>query len=122
VLPAAAPCLPLVPVEVGTAVPSSSGMEAPVDPGPPAAGFVVSLTKTDWRRLHRFGGCSRMPGVHYLRFELLGLGRPRVDQYDDFCRGCWPEAGPDEEFSDDELESETENEEEGLPLLGEDPA
>jgi len=89
-------------------------------PGPPTAGYVVSLSRTGWRRLHRIGGCSRHPGVHYLRFELLGLERPKPDDYDDFCRQCWKSGAP-EEPSDDE-DSETDQEEGDAPLLVEEPA
>jgi len=88
--------------------------------GPPTAGYVVSLSRTDWRRLHRFGGCPRLPGVHYLRFELLGLGRPAPDAYDDFCKQCWKVGAPDE--PSDEEDSETDQEEGEAPLLVEEPA
>ena len=88
--------------------------------GPPTAGYVVSLSRTNWRRLHRIGGCSRHPGVHYLRFELLGLERPQPDDYDDYCRQCWKSGAP-EEPSDDE-DSETDQEEGEAPLLVEEPA
>jgi len=62
---------------------------APASDGPPTSGFVVSISKSGWRRLHRIGGCTRMPGVHYLNFELLGDEKPGVEAYDDFCRQCW---------------------------------
>jgi len=88
--------------------------------GPPTAGYVVSLSRTNWRRLHRIGGCSRHPGVHYLRFELLGLERPQPDDYDDYCRQCWKSGAP-EEPSDDE-DSETDQEDGEAPLLVEEPA
>jgi len=52
-------------------------------------GYVISLGKKDWRRLHYLGGCSRVPGVHYLRFELLGEAQPPEDAYDDYCGQCW---------------------------------
>jgi len=84
-------------------------------PGLPASGFVVSLSRTDWRRLHRLGGCTRHPGVHYLRFELLGEERPRPEDYDDFCRQCWRTGGPEEDS--EEEESESEPEEGDAPLL-----
>ena len=99
--PAVAPDLPLV-LEGEPAEGAPSSSTGPIEEsGPPTAGFVVSLTKSNWRRLHRIGGCSRMPGIHYLRFELLGLDKPRVDMYDDFCRWCWPALGPDEVLTDD---------------------
>jgi len=56
-------------------------------------GYVVSLGKRGWRRLHYLGGCSRLPGVHYLRFELLGIERPPPDGYDDVCQQCWGPKG-----------------------------
>jgi len=84
-------------------------------PGLPASGFVVSLSRTGWRRLHRLGGCTRHPGVHYLRFELLGEERPRPEDYDDFCRQCWRSGGPEEDS--EEEESESEPEEGDAPLL-----
>jgi len=90
-----------------------------VEPGIPETGYVVSLSRTDWRRLHRLGGCSRHPGVHYLRFELLGAGRPQPEDYDDYCRQCWKAGGPEESSGGEE--SETENEVEDEPLLMEEP-
>jgi len=84
-------------------------------PGLPSSGFVVSLSRSDWRRLHRFGGCPRHPGVHYLRYELLGEERPRPDAYDDFCRQCWRTGGPEDDS--EEEESESEPEEGDAPLL-----
>ena len=52
-------------------------------------GFVVSISKLGWKRLHYLGGCSRVPGVHYLTYELLGEAPPAPDLYDDTCRQCW---------------------------------
>jgi len=43
--------------------------------------------------LHFLGGCSRLPGIHYLEFELLGEQQPREDQYDDTCKQCWGTRG-----------------------------
>jgi len=56
-------------------------------------GYVVSLGKRDWRRLHYLGGCSRMPGIHYLRYEFLGQERPEPDRYDEVCKQCWGAKG-----------------------------
>ena len=56
-------------------------------------GFVVSISKLGWRRLHYLGGCSRVPGVHYLSFDLLGEAAPTPDLYDDTCRQCWGPKG-----------------------------
>jgi len=116
--PAASPTPPCLPAEAALVAPPLPVEDA--SQGPPTAGYVVSLSRTDWRRLHRIGGCTRHPGVHYLRFELLGLERPAPDAYDDFCRQCWKTGAP-EEPSDDE-DSETDQEEDEVPLLVEDPA
>jgi len=116
--PAASPTPPCLPAGSAPADPQLPIEDA--SQGPPTAGYVVSLSRTDWRRLHRIGGCSRHPGVHYLKFELLGLERPAPDAYDDFCRQCWKTGAP-EEPSDDE-DSETDQEEDEAPLLVEDPA
>ena len=86
---------------------------------PPASGYVVSLPRSDWRRLHRLGGCARHPGVHYLRYELLGDERPKPEEYDDFCRQCWKSGGPDEGTDDED--SETDQEDEEAPLLVDEP-
>jgi len=107
------------------AEPASSQAAAPVLPvapspeDPPVSGFVVSLSKSDWRRLHRIGGCARHPGVHYLRFEWLGDAKPAPEAYDDFCRQCWRTGGPDEGSDNDESDTEIEDIEK--PLLVEDP-
>ena len=79
----------------------------------PEVGFVVSIAKSGWRRLHRLGGCARHPGVHYLNYELLGLDRPDVGMYADFCRQCWrgsdPQEPSDEEDSDSEEDDDEDN-------------
>ena len=62
--------------------------------------------------MHRLGGCARMPGVHYLEFELLGLARPEIDRYDDFCRQCWRgDADPQDDSGDADSDSEEDEEE-----------
>jgi len=115
--PVAPPTPPLVSEENEDPAPQLPVSEA--SEGPPTSGYVVSLSRTDWRKLHRFGGCPRMPGVHYLRFELLGDARPGPEAYDDFCRQCWKLGGPDEDT--DAEESETEPEEDEAPILVDDP-
>ncbi len=63
-------------------------------------GYVVSLsTKTGFRRLHFAGACHRVPGVHYAAFEWLGAVLPTLDQYDDYCAKCWPQAPPERSAS-----------------------
>jgi len=88
-------------------------------PGPPASGYVVSLSRSNWRKLHRIGGCTRHPGVHYLRFELLGDAHPSPEDYDDYCRQCWRTGSPEEDGDTEESETEVEADEE--PLFVEDP-
>jgi len=84
------------------------------DEGIPADGYVVSISKKKWRRLHRIGGCTRHPGVHYLEYELLGRARPTIDMYDDYCRQCWREGStPDEDT--DEVETDSGDEESDAP-------
>ena len=83
------------------------------DPGVdriPDVGFVVSIAKSGWRRLHRLGGCARHPGVHYLNFEMLGLDRPDVGAYDDFCRQCWRGTDPQEPSDEEDSDSEEDDE------------
>jgi len=110
---AASPTPPAVPVPEAEGPPQLPVSES--SGGPPASGYVVSLSKSDWRRLHRIGGCARHPGVHYLRYELLGDAKPAPESYDDFCRQCWRAGGPEEES--DDAESETEPDEDEAPLL-----
>jgi len=112
---AAPPTPPVVPGEVVREPPPLPLADAGA--GPPESGYVVSISKSDWRRLHRLGGCSRHPGIHYLQYELLGAGKPRPEDYDDYCRQCWKAGGPEESSGDEE--SETEQEEEDVPLLAE---
>jgi len=115
---APAPPTPPYPLPSGASAVPPLPVEEPAA-GPPSAGYVVSLSRTNWRRLHRIGGCSRHPGVHYLRFELLGLERPQPDDYDDYCRQCWKTGAPEE--PSDEEDSETDQDEGDAPLLVEEP-
>ncbi len=60
-------------------------------------GYVVSITaKTRFRRLHYLGACCRVPGIHYIDYELYGNTKPAVQDYDDHCRQCWPPQGSTE--------------------------
>ena len=78
------------------------------------SGYVVSLSRSDWRRVHRIGGCTRRPGVHYLRFELVGDDKPKPEDYDDFCRQCWKSGGPDEDTDEEESETEPADDDETI--------
>ncbi len=54
-------------------------------------GYVVSITaKTRFRRLHFLGACCRIPGIHYMDYELYGSTKPGEYDYHDHCRQCWP--------------------------------
>jgi len=104
------------PLEVpGGLVPPVLPEEFPEEEKIPELGFVVSVAKSGWRRLHRLGGCARHPGVHYLNFELLGLDRPDVSQYDDFCRQCWRGSDPQEPSDEEDSDSEEDDEEDCAP-------
>jgi len=110
---AAPPTPPVQPADVQEARPVLP--VAATQDGPPTSGYVVSISRSDWRRLHRIGGCSRHPGVHYLSFELLGNDRPAPEAYDDYCRQCWRVGGPEDDTDEDESETDAEDLE--VPLL-----
>ncbi len=59
----------------------------------PAAerGYVISLGKTGFRRLHYAGACHRVPGIHYTSYEWLGVQLPPPTAYDAHCAKCWPD-------------------------------
>jgi len=101
----------------------SEGLVLPVVPAAapeaeriPELGFVVSIAKSGWRRLHRLGGCARHPGVHYLNYEVLGLDRPDVSMYDDFCRQCWRGSDPQEPSDAEDSDSEEDDDEDGAQV------
>ena len=65
------------------------------DPEPePNEGYVVSISPAGFRRLHYLGACYRVPGLHYLQFEILGPDLPDVAAYHDFCHQCWGAGSP----------------------------
>jgi len=76
-------------------------------------GFVTSVSRQGWRRLHYLGGCSRIPGIHYLNFNFLGEAVPGIEDYDDVCKQCWgpkgagPKLQPEEEGVEDLSSPET---------------
>jgi len=69
-------------------------------------GYVVSIGKKGWRRLHFLGGCSRHPGIHYLEYEFLGETQPKEDEYDDTCKQCWGKRGKAPPLQADALDEE----------------
>ena len=77
-------------------------------------GFVISVSKRwSFRRLHRFQGCNRVPGVHYHVFEGPFDDIPPVADYDDVCKDCWsgkPKPGGDIEEAVESGSSSTEAE------------
>jgi len=86
-------------------------LEDHADLSAPEEGFVCSVSKAGWRRLHRLGGCARLPGIHYLEYDFLGVERPTLDQYDDYCKQCWRgDADPQDGSEDAESNSEEEEE------------
>ena len=62
-----------------------------VDVPPLLAGtYVVSVLRNGrFKRLHRFGECSLVPGVDYRSFEVLGSEEPGATAYPARCRNCF---------------------------------
>ena len=75
--------------------------------------------------MHR---CFRVPGIHYMNFELLGLDTPSELDYDDYCRDCWgakgDRPGASGEASDRSLETDSsdEDDEDAAPEVRDTPA
>ena len=60
--------------------------------------LVVSLSKAgDAMTLHRLGGCWRIPGIHYRRFEAVAEGELDKSVYNTLCKDCWPKKSVVEE-------------------------
>ena len=54
-------------------------------------GFVISITRGGrMRRAHFLGGCFRIPGIHYKRFESLGQRAPEPHEVTHRCLDCFP--------------------------------
>ena len=54
-------------------------------------GFVVSITRgVRCRRLHFAGGCWRIPGEHYGKFDDFGQVVPPESAYGHRCKDCFP--------------------------------
>ena len=54
-------------------------------------GFVVSITRGGrCRRLHFAGGCWRIPGEHYGKFDDFGQVVPPESAYSHRCKDCFP--------------------------------
>ena len=56
-----------------------------------ALGDLVSSwqTRTDFKRLHRFGDCPLTPGVDYLSFIVHGPVEPAAVEYTAKCKHCF---------------------------------
>ena len=55
-----------------------------------AGTYVVSILKKGrFKRLHRIGECSLVPGVDYRAFEVLGFDEPCASSYSARCRNCF---------------------------------
>ena len=55
-----------------------------------AGTYMVSvLKKGRFKRLHRIGECSLVPGVDYRAFEVLGYDEPGTLLYSARCRNCF---------------------------------
>ena len=73
-------------LDSGTAI----AMQDPDTPSRPM-GFIVSVTKGGrFRRLHFAGGCWRIAGEHYHRFEDWGQECPPADRVHARCSDCFP--------------------------------
>ena len=57
----------------------------------PPSGFVISITRGGqcWR-LHFAGGCWRIPGEHFKRFDDYGQVVPPESTYTHRCKDCFP--------------------------------
>jgi hypothetical protein len=68
--------------------------EEPGKHKPPPPGFVISISKKRFRRLHRYqiiGACHLRPGIDYALFESVPKSTSLDDvKFDDYCRNCWP--------------------------------
>ena len=60
------------------------------DPEVPSAGYVVAKTQRgSFRRVHRVGGCKRIPGEHFLDWECFDT-LPPAYSYNARCLHCFP--------------------------------
>ena len=86
----------------GTTTPVDEGSTAgDQPPGAPdtnlaqARGYVISITgRRSRRRVHHLGKCWRVPGKHYLEYEVHGEVLPPPESYHEICKTCWPSSPP----------------------------
>ena len=61
------------------------------DDDEPPSGFIISISmRGQCRRLHFAGGCFRVAGEHYTKFESYGQTCPPANIYTHRCKDCFP--------------------------------
>ena len=71
----------------------------------PPSGFVVSITRGGaCRRLHFAGGCWRVPGEHFKKFDNFGQSVPPEASYTHRCKDCFPLGAVDRHVAEAEAE------------------
>ena len=69
------------------------------------SGFVISISmRGRCRRLHFAGGCFRVAGEHYKRFESFGQECPPETHYTHRCKDCFPSGQLSVQKAEEELE------------------
>ena len=62
-----------------------------MEPDEKPHGFIVSIAKGGLhRKLHFYGACYRLPGIHYKNFRILGELMPSEYDMDSKCLDCFP--------------------------------
>ena len=77
--------------------------EAPPKPG---HGWVVSKSRSA-RKLHFVGMCFRIPGKHYLQFDVFGDVMPEEADIDSRCKDCFAALGAAGRAADSAEEAST---------------
>ena len=101
-LPAAPLLAEAADIEVELALPPSEeqpSFEVSDPPDLPLGTFVTSIQPSGFRRLHCIGSCSRLPGVDYACFEVLGMIEPEVGTYSKRCKQCFKQDAVDQPSS-----------------------
>ena len=57
----------------------------------PHGTYVLSVIgRSERKTLHRVGECHRVPGVHYVKYQLVGNDPPDAKEFHRSCRACFP--------------------------------
>ena len=57
----------------------------------PHGTYVLSVIgRSERRTLHRVGECHRVPGVHYVKFQVVGNDPPDNKEFHRSCKICFP--------------------------------